>query len=472
VKHPFSLSKTKNSSPKSLQREPLANFQNSNTLSSSMDLLVKVKQNKTKQNNQPTFFPFWFGILGALSWSEFLGLSNGVSEGAVEERLSGLKEEDLATFIYTSGTTGPPKGVMLSHRNLVTAATVTRDHLLNPQPGDRAISYLPLSHIAEQLCTILVPAVTGTTVFYSEGLLQMPRNLIEVQPTFFFAPPRFWEKFYSALKAKIPEGVPPSSIPEAAKSEMRKAIGMNQARTLISGAAPISTVVLDFFRDYVGITIQEVFGQSESTGLATVSSLPNSYKPGTVGKPFPGLRVKLSEEEGEILLQGSYVSLGYYKDPINTRETFDSEGWLQTGDLGSFDNEGFLSIIGRKKDIVITAGGENIAAPRIEKNIEVHPLVQNAVVVGDKRPFLTALITLDPEAVEKITTARRMTYEQFVDSQEAKTLIQDALHKVNSTLARVSTVKRFKILPRPFSIQTGEGKKGEEERRERKPHFS
>jgi len=311
---------------------------------------------------------------------------------------------------------------MLSHKNLYCAVQMLKNGLLrNISVNDRSVSFLPLSHIAEQLSTILFPAVAGSTVYYAESLALLPKNLVQVQPTVFFAPPRFWEKFHSVLydfflyktfyclllffqninrKSKIPEGVTGNMIPESKKLEMRKAIGMGEIKTAITGAAPSSVAVLNFFKDFVGITIYEVFGQSESTGIATFN-YDGHWKFGTVGPAVPGLDVVLAPEDDEILLRGSIVSLGYYKDEKNTKETFEkrSDGslWLHTGDLGSFDSNGYLSIIGRKKDIVITAGGENIAAPRylpllsklfytkltchnidtsrIEKSIETLPLV-------------------------------------------------------------------------------------------------
>eukprot|EP01102_Stenamoeba_stenopodia_P018335 TRINITY_DN66_c0_g1_i2.p1 TRINITY_DN66_c0_g1~~TRINITY_DN66_c0_g1_i2.p1 ORF type:complete len:574 (-),score=169.11 TRINITY_DN66_c0_g1_i2:126-1847(-) len=389
---------------------------------------------------------------GAMTWDQFMSKGSNVDDKTVQERLKLLTEDTLATFIYTSGTTGPPKGVMLSHKNLYHAVHILKDGLLkNISENDRSVSFLPLSHIAEQLCTILNPAVTGSTVYYAESLALLPKNLVQVQPSIFFAPPRFWEKFHSVLRSKIPEGVTGNMIPENKKAEMRKAIGMGELKTAITGAAPSSVTVLNFFRDFVGITIYEVFGQSESTGIATFN-YDGHCKFGTVGPAVRGVDVVLDPEDSEILMRGPIVSLGYYKDNKNTVETFtkksDGSVWLHTGDLGSFDSEGYLSIIGRKKDIVITAGGENIAAPRIEKSIETHPAIQNAVVIGDKRPYLVALITLDPDVVTDIAG--------YINSEKGQTEIRNHINTVNSGLARVSTVKTFKILPAPFSIQTGE----------------
>ena len=414
-----------------------------------------------------------------LTWEDFLAKADGASEADLDARLDALAPDQLATLIYTSGTTGPPKGVMLSHQNLAWTAQALVD--LSGTPGDDvSVSYLPLSHIAEQMATIHMPATVGSTVYYAESLEKLADAIKDARPTVFFGVPRIWEKFHAVLAARLAEqtgakqkliawarrvcsevnalrdrGEP---LPRALELQYRlvdrlvmhklkAALGFDRVRDLISGAAPIAADVLAFFES-LDLPIREIYGQSEDTGPTSYNLLGRT-RLGSVGPPLPGLQVKLADD-GEILVHGPNVFLGYYKEPEATAEVL-HDGWLSSGDLGAFDAEGFLTITGRKKEIIITAGGKNIAPKNIEAAIKQSSLVAEAVVIGDRRKFLTALITLDEAA------ARKLVPEGDLHAAAAiRTALQQVIDEVNKTLARVEQVKRFAILPRPFGIDTGE----------------
>jgi long-chain acyl-CoA synthetase len=419
----------------------------------------------------------------ALSWDAFLARASEVPESALDARLDALEPADLATLIYTSGTTGPPKGVMLSHENLAWTARMLVD-IGGGSSSDVTLSYLPLSHIAEQMATILMPLTTGSTVWYAESLEKLADNLKECRPTVFFGVPRIWEKFHAALGAKLGEttGVKrrlvswtrrvcgevqalrdrDQPLPRTLElqyrlanrlvlGKLKAALGLDRARSLISGAAPIAPDVLAFFGS-LDLPIREIYGQSEDTG-PTSYNLPGKTKLGSVGPPLPGLQVKIAED-GEILVKGPNIFLGYYKEPEATAETLD-DGWLRSGDLGVIDADGFLSITGRKKEIIITAGGKNIAPKNIEAAIKGLSLVGEAVVIGDRRKYLTALVTLDDAAAQKLAPSADSPAARAA-ATEVRAAIQAQLDKVNETLARVEQVKKFAVLPRPFGIDAGE----------------
>jgi long-chain acyl-CoA synthetase len=407
-----------------------------------------------------------------LTWEDMLAKSETVPDSELDKRIDAIEQADLATQIYTSGTTGPPKGVMLSHRNLAWTSQALIDVSGSPG-GDVSLSYLPLSHIAEQMCTVHMPASMGSTVYFAESIEKVPENLKDCRPTVFFGVPRIWEKFHAAMAAKLAETTGAKKrlvewargvcarvnalrdrderIPRRLEaqyrlanklviSKIKQAIGFDRVRELISGAAPIAPDVLAFFAS-LDLPIHEVYGQSEDSG-PTSFNLTGKAKIGTVGPPIPGLEVKIADD-GEILVRGPNVFLGYYKEPEATADAL-RDGWLCSGDLGAFDREGFLSITGRKKEIIITAGGKNIAPKNIEAAIKELPLVGEAVVIGDRRKYLTALVTLEPTAAGKVS------------GEQVRSTIQAKIDEVNQSLARVEQVKKFAILERPFGIDTGE----------------
>ncbi len=418
-----------------------------------------------------------------LSWEEFLERGDSVADERLQERLDALQPTGLATFIYTSGTTGPPKGVMLSHENLAWTSEAARD-LVSGTSSDVSLSYLPLSHIAEQVFTLHGPITMGSVVYFAESIDKVPENLKEVQPTIFFGVPRIWEKFHAGIAQKLADaptlrkriaegaaqigkaynleknaGRTPSFLLEQAHrvadklvySKLKQAIGLGRARVLVSGAAPIAREVLEFFFG-LDILVHEVYGQSEDTGPTTFNHV-GKLRLGTVGQKMPGVEVKIADD-GEILVRGPNVFLGYYKEPEATRECL-IDGWLYSGDLGQFDRDGYLSITGRKKEIIITAGGKNIAPKNIEAALRNHPLIAEAVVIGDRRKYLTALVTLEPDATKRFLQDRGLAGLPHTMA-EVTAEVQKAVDDVNSELARVETVKKFHILEKPFSIETGE----------------
>ncbi len=420
-----------------------------------------------------------------LSWDDFMAKGDEIAEEQVDQSLKSLEMDQLCTLIYTSGTTGPPKGVMLSHRNLAWTAEQAIN-LLSIQANDSVLSYLPLSHIAEQVFTIHGAITAGYQVYYAESGLKVADNLREVQPTIIFGVPRVWERFYNGVSARLNEstgarakliawargvGTQVTDLRNQGKeptgmlaiqhnlanklifSKLKEAIGLGRMRHCVSGAAPIAKEILEFFGS-LDIVIYEVYGQSEDTGPTTINR-PGATKFGSVGPCFPGVEVKLAEDD-EILVHGPNVFLGYYKDPASTANDL-VDGWLHSGDLGKFDKDGFLYIIGRKKEIIITSGGKNVAPKNIEAALKNIELVSQAVVIGEQRRFLTALITLEPEA------AQRFAEEHHLEGQtlhEHATLIdhmqKEIDEKVNIHFARVEQVRGFRVLPRDFTVEDGE----------------
>lgn len=420
------------------------------------------------------------GAADVLSWEDFNRQAEGTTDSALDARLDALEPEGLATLIYTSGTTGPPKGVMLSHRNLAWTAQLLLDAGGGMIDGDCTLSYLPLSHIAEQMSTVHMPTTAGSTVYFAESIDKVGDNLKEARPTVFFGVPRIWEKFHAALAGKLGEvtGVKKKLVGWARKvateinahrdrgttpprllatqyaladrlvlKKLKIALGFDRARALISGAAPIAPDVLAFFAS-LDLPIREIYGQSEDSG-PTSYNLPGKTKIGSVGPALPGIEVKIGDD-GEILIRGPNVFMGYYKEPEATAETL-KDGWLCSGDLGAFDENGFLTITGRKKEIIITAGGKNIAPKNIEAALKQSPVIGECVVIGDRRKFLSALITLDEDAARKLVTTGELAAHPDIHA-----VIQKQVDEVNVTLARVEQIKKFTVLARPFGIATGE----------------
>jgi long-chain acyl-CoA synthetase len=415
-----------------------------------------------------------------LTWDEFLKKADDTKDATLDEYIDALRPDQLATFIYTSGTTGPPKGVMLSHENLAWTAQCAID-MVETGPSDCSLSYLPLSHIAEQMFSLHVPCTCGSQVYFAESIDKVADNLKEVQPTVFFGVPRIWEKFYAGVTGKMAQakgikaklagwaretgtavndlrnrGLEPSGwlamkygfFDKRVFSKLKQAIGLGRARVCVSGAAPISADIIKFFAGF-DVIIREVYGQSEDTG-PTSFNLPGKTKFGSVGPVIPGCTVKLLDD-GEILVKGPNVFLGYYKEKAATDETL-KDGWLCSGDLGKVDDEGYLHITGRKKDLIITAGGKNIAPKNIEGALKDSPLIGEAVVIGDRRKYLTALISLDPEKSVEFAKEHGLDKDKLADSPQLRGVIQEQVDVVNKELARVEQIKKFTILKKPFAI--------------------
>jgi long-chain acyl-CoA synthetase len=391
----------------------------------------------------------------------------------------------MATFIYTSGTTGPPKAVVLSHENLSHTSDAAGE-MIEVRTDDRLVSYLPLSHIAEQVFTIHGHLTAGYRVWYARSMETLLEEFQTVRPTIVFGVPRVWEKMHARLSDALSKatgvkaflagwaqqvgrqaaqvrcrgqeptgwlGLQDRLARQRVQQPILARLGLDATRIAISGAAPIAKEVLEFFTG-IGLVIHEVYGQSEGTGPTTFNR-PGKTRLGTVGTAIPGAEVRTGED-GEILLRGKNVFQGYFKDPEATAATVE-DGWLHSGDLGRLDEEGFLHITGRKKDILITAGGKNITPNNLEGALKQLPLVSQAVVVGDRRPYLVALLTLDPEAARAFATAHGLAVDSLHEHPDVRAELQRGIDaSVNPELARVEQIKRFAVLPRELSIDAGE----------------
>ena len=421
---------------------------------------------------------------GVVSWDELLRRGREAPPGELERRVAAQKPDDLATLIYTSGTTGPPKGVMLSHRNLTwTAAAVAE--AFDERPDDAILCYLPLGHVAEQMVSVHAPMVRGAGVWFAESLDRLAEALRDVHPTVFFSVPRVWEKMQAAIqeagrrapgwkrrlgawarrvglaagRAEQQGRRRPLLYPLAERlvfRRVRERIGLDRARLCLSGAAPISGDTLEFFLS-LGIPILEIYGQSECSGPTTFS-LPGSYRTGRVGTPMPGTELRIADD-GEILIRGPHVFLGYRGDPEGTGETVDGDGWLHTGDVGRIDEEGFLAVTDRKKELIITSGGKNVGPQVIEVELQRMPAVERAVVVGDGRRYLAALLTLDPERLESAAEAagsEARDPEGAAACPRFRAALERQVEEINSRLARFETIKRFAVLPGPLTVEAGE----------------
>jgi long-chain acyl-CoA synthetase len=413
--------------------------------------------------------------------------SRGAARDAAEwERLwSAVAPGDVCTFIYTSGTTGPPKGCVITHGNYRAMLDMVNENSVI-EGGDVTYLYLPLAHSFALLIQLGSFDLGGTIAYWERDPLKIMPNLAEVRPTYFPSVPRIFEKIYTlATSAMEREGGLKKAVFEwsirvgekaraleragrspgfllrkqyelADKKVLSKIRGLfgGQLRLAVSGAAPINPDILRFF-DAAGVLVLEGWGMTETSTAATIST-PDDFKIGTIGRPFPGCEVRIADD-GEILVKGPNVFQGYYKNEEATRETI-VDGWLRTGDLGTIDADGFISITGRKKDIIITAGGKNITPANLENEIKQHPLVSQCVVIGDRRPYLVALVTLDPEEAAAYVREHGLPEDPaaLASNAEVRAAIEAHLARVNEKFARVEQVKKIAILPHDLSQESGE----------------
>jgi long-chain acyl-CoA synthetase len=421
----------------------------------------------------------------AISMEDLVAKGGGGTDETWATLYDAVTPEDICTFIYTSGTTGPPKGCIISHGNyramldMVNEVSVIEDE-------DLAYLYLPLAHSFALLIQFGTFDLGTTLAYWERDPLKILPNLAELKPTYFPSVPRIFEKIYTAATSGIEkEGAAKKAIfnwaiKVAAKmrraersgrkpgfllqrqyafadkqvlSKIRNLFG-GRIRLAVSGAAPINPEILRFF-DAAGVLVLEGWGMTETSTAATIST-PEDFKVGTIGKPFPGCEVRIAED-GEILVKGPNVFQGYHKNPEATSETI-VDGWLHTGDLGEIDPQGFIKITGRKKDIIITAGGKNITPANLEAEIKQHPLVSQCVVVGDRRPYLVALVTLDPEEAVKYAQENNLPEDptQLAQNADVKKAIEAHVEKINQNFARVEQVKKIAILPHDLSQESGE----------------
>lgn len=403
-----------------------------------------------------------------------------------EERYKSVTLDDIATIVYTSGTTGPPKGVVLTHRN-ISAVIVASAKAIPLREDDFGIVFLPLSHVLQRVSGY-VGLYLGAQGAFAESIEKIVDNFQELRPTVQSSVPRLFEKFYIKVLSMVenaPErrkkifnwcmkvGLEVSQLKRAKKKipltlklkyflaeilvfkRIRKVLG-GRIRFMVSGAAPISVKILEFFHA-AGILILEGYGLTETAAPATVNRL-DDYKFGTVGKPIPCCEVKIAED-GEILIKGENVFKEYYKDPVATKDAFTEDGWFKTGDIGRIDEDGFLKITDRKKELIITAGGKNIAPQNIENILKTSPYISHAFVFGDRRKYLTALITLDREEVINFLRARNIPHSSsssLSQIPEIQELIEREVNESNTHLARYEQIKKFRILENDFTVETGE----------------
>ena len=458
--------------------------------------LDKVLEVRARLPNLRKIFVFDMEGLFELSDAQVMSLDglralgrdyDGAHAGEWERRIGIRKPEDLAILVYTSGTTGRPKGAMISHANIV--ATVRSYQETFPQSeADERMAFLPLCHIGERVGGEYHGIYAGAVLNFVENPDTVPENVREISPTIFTAVPRVWEKFYSgvliglkqssalqqwAYKVAIGVGYRQAKLREEGKrippglaaafglarlfvlNNVRKVIGAHRARVLVTGAAPISP---DLVRWYMalGLDMGEVWGQTESCGAVTANPR-GRVKPGSIGTTMAPSEVKVSPD-GELLIRGPTVFMGYLNQPEKTAETL-KDGWLHTGDVGRVDEDGYFYITDRMKDIIITAGGKNVTPSEFENQLKFSPFITDAVVIGDKRPYLVALVMIDHENVERYAQDLAIPFSNFASlcrRPEIQELIQGELDKVNKAFARVEQVKKFRLIEQKLSPEDEE----------------
>ncbi len=408
---------------------------------------------------------------------------------ALEQRVAAVQPQDLAILVYTSGTTGKPKGAMHAHQGLVYTVRGYNTLIARDQ-HDECMCFLPLCHIAERMGGEYFSLYTGARLNFVENPETVPENVREIAPTVFTAVPRVWEKFYSGVMIALKEAsglqqaayawaigvgqrvadhvLKGEAVPGGLKLQfraarllvldnVRKLIGIHRARFLVTGAAPISPELVRWYLA-LGVPMLEVWGMTETCGAST--GIPaERIKPGSIGPAASYNEVKLDPQTGEILVRGPNVFMGYLNLPEKTAETIDADGWLHTGDVGVVDEEGFFRITDRMKDIIITAGGKNITPSELENELKFSPYITDAVVIGDKRPYLTVIIMIDQENVEKFAQDNDVPFSNYASltrSPEVQQLIQDVIDATNKKFARVEQIKHFWLLDTQLSAEDEE----------------
>jgi long-chain acyl-CoA synthetase len=424
--------------------------------------------------------------VGDMSLQDLRARGSGRDRSELAERQAAVSPDDAYTIIYTSGTTGPPKGVVLTHRNAMSVCEMVEEIGIVDK-GEVTYLYLPLAH-AFALTSQLASYDQGTTIIYYGGdTKQILQELIETQPTYMPSVPRIFEKLYTAamkmqeqaseedqerFAQAVKLGVEvrrrhergeevPAEMEQAFEEAEERLYGRvrglfgNHIKQAVTGAAPIAPEILKFFYA-CGVTVLEGWGMTETTAVGTVN-LPGQLKFGTVGRPMPGVEIRIAEEDGEILMKGPCVFREYWGNEEATAETL-VEGWLHTGDLGSLDEDGYLSITGRKKDIIITAGGKNLTPSNIENDLKQSRFISQAVMHGDRRPYPVALITLDPEEIVPWAKEQGLSEDTatLAEAPEVRALVQDEVDRANANYAQVEQIKKFVILGRDLSIEEGE----------------
>jgi long-chain acyl-CoA synthetase len=433
-----------------------------------------------------------------VEWEAFLDLGREHRDAhpdAVRDRMAAAAPDDLATLIYTSGTTGPPKGVMLTVTNIEFAIDVLVLHgaFTSPPPGPRdlMLSYLPLSHVAERIFSTWFNAAAGTQVNFAESIDTVPMNLREVQPTILFGVPRIWEKLLAGVETRlggatrvkraharfwlrVADRLGTRLVATGGNHtvgtrlvygigwlflfrSLKERLGMRYVRYAASGAAPIAPDVLRFFMG-IGVPMHEVYGMTENSAVAT-GNRPGRVKLGTVGEVHDRIELKIDEETGEILTRHPGVFAGYWRNEVATKAVLEPDGWLHTGDVGTWVDGTHVKITDRMKDIIITAGGKNISPSEIENALKASPYVREAMVVGDGRKHLAALIGIELDTVGEWALRRRLAYSTYRDlseKPEVVELVEGVVQEVNDRFASVEQIKAFRLLPKELDHEDGE----------------
>jgi long-chain acyl-CoA synthetase len=406
--------------------------------------------------------------------------ANGAGRDGAEldARIAAVTKDDLAITIYTSGTTGPPKGCLLTHGNYRDVTTMT-EQAGALAAGDSVYLFLPLAHAFAVLIQFVALDLGGTIAYWEKDAQKIVPNLMEVKPTYFPSVPRMFEKIYTlatsaaedpeqlkqavALGLKVRElrrngqEVPAElaqafdAADEKLYSNVRALFG-GQIRECVTGAAPIAQEILEFFYA-CGVPVMEGYGMTETSTVASANT-PDNFRFGSVGQPLPGVEARVADD-GELLLRGANIFQGYYKNADATSDTL-VDGWLHTGDLGKIDDDGFIYIVGRKKDIIITAGGKNITPANLENGLKQNRWISQAVVIGDRRPYLVALITVDPDEIAAFAAQHDLEPDQVPGSEQMRAAVQETVDAVNSTVGPVEQIKYFEILPHDLTQETGE----------------
>jgi long-chain acyl-CoA synthetase len=449
---------------------------------------------------EPRGFRAWRDDDRFIYWDDFLELGRkhrAENPGAVEKVMAEAQADDVMTLVYTSGTTGPPKGAMLTNANfnfclntLVTAVDRMPGNIL-PNQTDQILTYLPLCHVAERIFSTWTLASSGTVLNFAESIETVQQNLREIQPTLFFAVPRIWEKLHAGVLIKGKDATPfkrlwfGAGLKLAAMIGRRKVanggehtaltrvlsavgyplvfrpllerVGLRRVRWAASGAAPIAPEVLEFFIG-MGVPIFELYGMTENSAVATYNPV-GRMKLGTVGVPYPGTFLRLDPDTGEVQTKHDGNFKGYWRLPEKTAATFTEDGWLKTGDVGVWVDETHLKIVDRIKDIIITSGGKNVSPSEIENKLKTSPYIKEAMVIGDRRNYLTALIGIELDTVGDWATRRGIpytTYRDLSEKPEVIELVQKVVDATNEEFARVETIRKFRMIPKELDHEDGE----------------
>ena len=433
-------------------------------------------------------------------WDDFMALGaehRAANPGAVEQLMAEADMDEVMTLIYTSGTTGPPKGAMLSHRNVEFAVANTLNTPgrfeggVGESPKDVKLTYLPLCHVAERLFSAWSMAYNGPVMNFAESIDTVVTNLREVQPTIFFAVPRIWERIHAGVLIRLQDA---SRFKRMIASiglklatyigrqrvgndgnftfgarvaywignpiffrPLKERIGLRRCRYASSGAAPIAPEVLEFFMG-LGIPVYELYGMTENTTVAT-TNFHGRVKLGTVGEPYPGIGFRIDEETGEIQTKHDGVFVGYWGKPEATRDTFTEDGWLMTGDVGEWVDGTHVKLVDRIKHIIITSGGKNISPSEIENSLKASPYIKEAMVIGDGRKYVTALIGIELDVVGDWALRRQIpytTYRDLSEKPEVIELVQGIVNKTNEKFAHVEQIRKFRLLPKELDHEDGE----------------